>query len=349
MVLEQEIMALRTSVALHRADEMMCLQFSGQDAYELIDWLCPTEFYLRHSQMRHTLFLDDQAAPLADLYVACHEEDFFLLFEGADRAKLEVHIQTHLPAGNRTTIINLLDSYQILSLDGPFAWELLAEVLGAEIVGLPYLTFAQLDSLLCFRAGNTGEYGYYLLVPRSDTAEMENRLVEIGQKFELVSVGLPVLEQCALENFFFNIRREGCAGVSPIELQLQWRVSYHKKYVGAEALAQRRQQGASTRLTTLVADEEISMGDLIYYDEHCIGEVVNAGFSCVRGDWVALALLKIPYAYPGISRYSGEHAGRRFPVRTVTPPVINNRSLHVNPQAHSFVSRSEFNFPSLVA
>jgi glycine cleavage system aminomethyltransferase T len=345
---EQEIAALRASVALHRVEEMACLRFSGRDAYEIVDWLCPAELYLRHSQMRHTLLLNDQAFPVADLYVACYEEDFLLLFEGLNSATLEQYIQGHLPASSMTKISNFGDAHQMLSLQGPFAWELLSEVIGAEIVGLPYLTFAQINSLFCFRAGNTGEYGYLLMVPKADSMEFEKRLVEIGQRFDLAVVGKAALDQCALENFYFNIRREGSARVTPIELQLQWRVSYRKKYVGADALAQRRQQGASMRLTCLVSREKISIGDSIFYDEHDIGEVVNAGFSCIRGDWVALVLLKTPFAYPGIARYCSEHSGRRFPVRTVAPPVINNRSLHINPQIHSFASRSEYSFPPLV-
>jgi len=178
------------------------------------------------------------------------------------------------------------------------------------------MTFFDMESWVCFRAGKTGEYGYDMLMPADKADETRERLVEVGQAFELGTADLETLDQCALENWFFNIRREGRSGASPIELQLQWRLSYNKEYVGFEAVRAQRKAGPVVRLTCLLADAELAVDDQIAHDGQTIGRIVNAGFSSVRGDWVGLALIETALAHPGIdfsvsSSAGAEHAARR--------------------------------------
>ncbi|MCP5067184.1 MAG: hypothetical protein GY946_11515, partial [bacterium] len=78
------------------------------------------------------------------------------------------------------------------------------------------------EDCYCFRAGKTGEYGYDLLVPHAQYDPLHDKLQDIGRAFDMQPVGLAALDQCALENWFFNIRREGQLGLTPLELQ-RWR------------------------------------------------------------------------------------------------------------------------------
>jgi hypothetical protein len=58
---------------------------------------------------------------------------------------------------------------------------------------------------------------------------------------------------------------------------------------------------------------------------------------------VAVALLELPLAVPGIGRLT---VGGRA-ARTTSPPVINNRSLYVSPQRHTWADRNSTQFPAL--
>ena len=155
---------------------------------------------------------------------------------------------------------SLVESHRVFAFSGPYAWEALAPVLGPEVVGMPYLTFAHVDRTICFRAGKTGEYGYDLLVPAEEEQALWDRILEAGRPFDLEPADLELLDLCALENWAFNIRREGRSGATPIELQLQWRVCHRKAYRGSVALAERRRTGPSRRLTCLVAGAPPSIG-----------------------------------------------------------------------------------------
>ena len=140
---------------------------------------------------------------------------------------------------------------------------------------------------------------------------------------------------------------EGREPATPIELQLQWRLSYRKTYVGSEALLRRRQEGPRQRLTCLVADRPLEVGSSVLLRGSVVGRIVNACYSPIREDWVALALLDVAWAHPGIGAFRAEAGGEHVPMRSLSPPLLNNRSLHVNPQVHSYRTRGEFEFPPL--
>jgi aminomethyltransferase len=239
------------------------------------------------------------------------------------------------------------DEYKVISINGPYAWEVLAELLGPEMIGMPYLSIAHVDRLTCFRAGKTGEYGYDLLVPAGDVDELWSRLLEIGERFDAEVADLETLDLCALEGWFFNIRREAVGDVTPIELQLQWRVSYRKEYVGSAALAERRRSGSVSRLVCLASPEPLEIGDAVHFREREVGKLINAGYSVVRNDYLALAMVDRSWAYPHLECLTVNRGKLALSVRTILPPALNNRSIYVSPQAHSYSTRKDFEFPSL--
>jgi glycine cleavage system aminomethyltransferase T len=226
-----------------------------------------------------------------------------------------------------------------------------ATLLGPLVLGMPYLTMLERDPYRCFRAGKTGEFGYDLLVPKESVGVMRERLAEIGGPLEMKNVSLAALDLCALENWHFSMRNVAEAvekhALTPIELQLQSRVGYDRTFVGAEAVRTRRARGAHVRATSFMAPVELAKGQSILLGDQVVGEIVNVGFSPSRNQWVGIALLSTKIAHPHIELVvkKGEE---NVTIRTATPPLLNNRSLHVDPHRHSFRTRGVDTFPSLV-
>lgn len=346
--LEEAINAIRHSAALSSMDHVCCLKASGPHAFEALDLLCSADLFLRDGQMLHTLALLPEGTPFADLYICCDEDEFILLAEGPSADELLAHAKSHLPGELEVELTDLGREHRILSLNGPYAWEVLAGWLGYDVIGLPYLTFFHIEEGTCFRAGKTGEYGYDLLLKKEAAPGVRERLLQCGAPFDLREASLEALDRCALENAFFNVRSGPFPGLTPIELQLQWRVSYRKQYVGSEALCRRRESGPDARMTCVAAPREIGTGDRVYLDDRPIGEVRAAGFSPLRRDWLGRALIETPYAHSGIGRYLAGHGSDTVPLRTLSAPAINNRSLYVDPRNHSYRYRDGDEFPPLV-
>jgi len=342
--LEGGMAALRQSVALSELDHVSRVRVAGPAAFDLVNRVTPLELYARDGQMLHTVLLEPSAQVLADAYVCRDDEAYLLLSEGPAAPALLDWLRSHVQAGEQVTLEDLGPSHEMFSLSGPYAWELMATWLGTGILGLPYMGFARGDGWTCFRAGKAGEYGYDLLVPRERAPALRAKVRELGREFGLADLDLPSLEQAMLESFAFNIRREGRAGATPLELQLQWRISYQKDSLAAAALRERRTQGPRERLTFVRSPERFAAGDAVTSGEERIGTAVNAGWSELLGAWLGTAMIGVAFAHPGVDRY--QVGGR--PLQTITPPALLNRSLVVNPQRHSYRTRDKDTFPPLV-
>jgi glycine cleavage system aminomethyltransferase T len=347
MSLESEVGAIRNSAALSEIPGRVCLLLSGNDVEAVMNRLCPCELFLRDGQMQQSLLLNERGNPIADLFVCADGDDFLWLAEGMPARGLEELIRTHTAPGEEINVIDLTSDHDLLSINGPYAWELLSEVISAEIVGLPFSAFFRGDDFICFRTSATGEYSYDLLVPRGQAPRWRERILETGKAFDLEVAGAAALNLCALENFVFNVGTDASGDVTPLELQLQWRVSYKKTYPGSVALAQRR-KAFTRRAVLLSAASELKSGDRLLREGREAGTLLNAGYSFARREWLALALLDREWAFSDVPLECVSRAGKITPARTLSAPAIDNRSLYVDPQRHTYAGRGENAFPPLV-
>ena len=116
-----------------------------------------------------------------------------------------------------------------------------------------------------------------------------------------------------------------------------------KDFIGAAAVKERRARGVPARLTCLVAAGPLAAGDAVLHEGAKVGTVLSAVHSHTLGRWVGAAMIDLPLAVPGVGGFtvSGHDA------RTTSPPVLNNRSLYVSPQRHSWADRDSAEFPPL--
>jgi glycine dehydrogenase len=345
--LEKQVHGLRASAGLSRADHVTMLHVEGASAFDLLEYASTRRLYLRESQVRHALLLDDHGGVFADVYIGSGDDGFYVLAEGPGEAALTAWLETardrQLP-GASARIRGLSAERVCLGIDGPYAWEVVSGLLGPAVLGMPYLTLLRREEVLCLRAGKTGEYGYSLLVPRAEVDALLLRLDEVTRTLgiPLVPVELEALDACALENGHFAMRTLRASPLAhpltPIELQLQWRVAYDKDFIGAEALRRRRAEGPTVRATSFTAGAPVPEGATLHVDDQNVGEVLAARFSPTLQAWVGSALLKRRFAHPHVPLSVSSDAGP-VPVLTRTTPLVDNLSLHVDPHKHTFATR----------
>ncbi|HKE14907.1 MAG TPA: hypothetical protein VKB80_08595, partial [Kofleriaceae bacterium] len=346
MTVRDEVLAVRSSAVLAAGDHIACARVRGRDAQEAVDLVSPRELFVRPGQMLHTLLLDDAARPVADVYVCCDEDDYLIVAEGPGGPDLARYLADRA-GGLDVEIDDLSRSHAFVSLAGPYAWEVLAEVASPDVIGLPYLGFYHEGRFTCFRAGKTGEYGYDLMVERDRLAGVVETIRAAGRRFDLRTASLEALDLCALESWFFNVRREARDGLTPIELQLQWRVSYGRAFTGADALAARRHQ-ATRRAVLIAAGDEMAEDAPVFHCGREVGRTLHTGPSHTRGDWLGVALLDRALAHAEVTGFVSRGPAGDVAVRTLSAPAVNNRSLFVDPQRHSYLTREDDEFPPLV-
>jgi aminomethyltransferase len=346
MSLEHEVTALRQAAGLSRATHVALVRVEGPGGFDLLQHACTQAPHLREGLSRHTLLLGDDGAIFADAYVAAVDDGFWLLAEGpSERALVDWLCAVHgrrAAAGAEAAVRAMSPEWGVLAVDGPYAWQVVAELLGASVLGMPYLSMLRHQEWLCLRAGTTGEYGYWLLLPRSEVDAVERKLFALGESIAMTSVGLEALDVCALENWHFCVRAlpsapilSPVAPLTPFELQLQWRVANAKEFVGAAALRARREAGIKARATCFIAEGPVAAGQRVgvvgAHGDAVAGAVLSCCHSPTLERWVGSVLLAAPLAHPHVPlRTVGDDAP--VSLRTQTTPLVDNKSLHIKPQ-----------------
>lgn len=330
--------AIRNSVAYTVDKRICCILLSGENALDALDTICPCDVFLQEGQMKHTMLLTEKGIPLADIYISREGYNAYILGYVNGDVDLQEWIVKHTEGMEGFMIQNISQTHTCLNLDGPYSWELGAEVFGSDILGLPYLGMMEMDTLVVFRAGRTGEYGYHFMVPTEDKDQWLDKIKSIGGAYQLGQANEEILDFCALENFFFDITKEGAFELNPMELQLQWRISSQKTaYPGAGQLQQLKKEGWGRRIVSFVSPNDLNINAPITHDGETIGKVLGIGYSPVRGDYVGKALMNKPFWHAGLDGIQAEDTH----IETISAPAIDNLSLKISPYRDSFHSRKE--------
>jgi glycine cleavage system aminomethyltransferase T len=295
-------------VSLHR--------ISGHDAWDETDRLLASPLTVRDGQIRQALIVDDRDRVTADLHLGNDDGDFLLYGEDLPEAGVR-------------------EELRCVSINGPFAWELLARLEGQDLAGFTYLSFYRPRSgSIYFRAGKTGEFGYDLFVPEGEAGALYQRLLDAGEAFGARPVSREALALAALENGFFNARREGRFGLTAFELQLSCRVSFKK----------REWRPPERRIAYFSTEHHLAEGDEILLEGERIGSVLVIDRSPLLERFIGIALLDLRWSHSGLC-YDAQHEGRTVPLFTTSAPFINNLSTFVKPGRDSFARRDTIAFP----
>lgn len=136
---------------------------NGDSAWSLLNQLVSGDVSsIRDEQAMYSLILDEAGNIITDLYIACDDERFLLLSEWVSGETLCEMLRAKL-AGNEDefeeidSIESLTPEWGMLHFEGPYAWELLAEVYGMDVIGLPYQEHMHVeDDLILLRSGKHG-------------------------------------------------------------------------------------------------------------------------------------------------------------------------------------------------
>lgn len=325
--------ALRSSAAFTRPDHLAVVEVRGRGAFAALDRALPSDLFLHDGQARPSLLLDDRAAVVADVLLARLDGTFLLVADGVDAAALVARIRDAAAPGAELEVEDAADRWGVVSLHGPFAWEVGARWLGRRIAGLPPLGVLRTSpETMTIRGGKTGEYGYEILVARRALPASVERLVDVGRAFDLAEAPSDVVDAGALEAGGFA-RRLVCAsgaGLSPFELQLQWRLSRTKDHVGGAAVASRA-AAVTSRVAWFRADAHVAVGARVEDPERGDVGAVLAAVSGTAHPTVGVALLDLAVSHAGFAFRAGA-----VDVTTASPPLLVPRSVSVQPDVHAY-------------
>ena len=300
------------------------------------------------NQIQSSYILDEQGRPVCDAMIGNLGTEYLLLCEGAapDAILARLHAAAaHFP---QATIANRTDTLGLVSIDGPYSWELLKGFLGFGVIGTRYLDVLTEQrigaiSVTLVRAGKTGEFGYIAIIEAAQTAALWQALKEAGARFNLLPIGYRVADVCKVENGVPSVHHEGALVGNVLELNTRVLFGRDKDdFTGRAALLPVLQSGVEQRIVCVTFDPALPAavaapdpGAPVHLGGRTVGRLANVVQSRTRGRWIGLALLHQEFACAGVD-YTVPLAEGAVSVSTVSLPFIFNKSLSVRTQEDSY-------------
>ena len=349
-----EYKAVRENALLVDYSHMAIVSVTGEDAWILVNHIASADISIvRDEQGIYSLVLNDDGTILGDMYVLCAMDGYYILSENISVARI---IEVLKFAAEKYDDLGIQENPEIKSmeddnwgaimLEGPYSWELMSEIYGYDIIGLPYCEYMNTeDDLIVFRCGKHGEFAYQVIGPQSLLVELWVKLQKIGVKYLLKTGGLDYQRIVRVENPGWDQSIYAEYSTNPVELQLQWAIQYDKEdFIGKAAVELMSAQSAARKVVGLVPCvncASLSKDDKILVNGQTVGFIINAVYSPAAQSWIALAFINTPYALSDIDGYIIKTAHGDIAAKTKTLPFIYNFSLLVNPTTHSYIDPSK--------
>ena len=349
-----EYKAVRENALLVDYSHMAIVSVTGEDAWILVNHIASADISIvRDEQGIYSLVLNDDGTILGDMYVLCAMDGYYILSENISVARI---IEVLKFAAEKYDDLGIQeipeiksmedDNWGAIMLEGPYSWELMSEIYGYDIIGLPYCEYMNTeDDLTVFRCGKHGEFAYQVIGPQSLLVELWVKLQKIGVKYLLKSGGLDYQRIVRVENPGWDQSIYAEYSTNPVELQLQWAIQYDKEdFIGKAAVELMSAQSAARKVVGIVPCvncASLSKDDKILVNGQTVGFIINAVYSPAAQSWIALAFINTPYALSDIDGYIIKTAHGDIAAKTKTLPFIYNFSLLVNPTTHSYIDPSK--------
>ncbi|HGY4712927.1 TPA: aminomethyltransferase family protein [Klebsiella oxytoca] len=349
-----EYKAVRENALLVDYYHMAIVSVTGEDAWILVNHIASADISIvRDEQGIYSLVLNDDGTILGDMYVLCAMDGYYILSENISVARI---IEVLKFAAEKYDDLGIQeipeiksmedDNWGAIMLEGPYSWELMSEIYGYDIIGLPYCEYMNTeDDLIVFRCGKHGEFAYQVIGPQSLLVELWVKLQKIGVKYLLKTGGLDYQRIVRVENPGWDQSIYAEYSTNPVELQLQWAIQYDKEdFIGKAAVELMSAQSAARKVVGIVPCvncASLSKDDKILVNGQTVGFIINAVYSPAAQSWIALAFINTPYALSDIDGYIIKTAHGDIAAKTKTLPFIYNFSLLVNPTTHSYIDPSK--------
>lgn len=262
---DRELQAIRNACVLIDVSPLFKYEIRGADARAFLDRLVTRDLgKMAVGHMAYTPWCNSHGKVIDDGTIAMLSETRFRL----TAAESNWRWLLDNAAGFEVEIEDVSDDLGALSLQGPASRALLEELGGADLSGVKYHRFTEVDiggeRIMVSRTGYTGDLGYELWVPRESALAVWDALAAGGRAFALQPCGIWAMDVCRIEAGLIMLDVDytpapraltDAQASSPFELGLGWAVSFTKgPFVGRKALLAEKERGPNLVLVGLAVD-----------------------------------------------------------------------------------------------
>jgi aminomethyltransferase len=294
--IKEEHMATRRHAGLFDVSHMGEIEVKGEKAVRYLDHLLTRDIAsMNQGQALYTFLLNEKGGIIDDLFIYCMEpgKRYLLCVNSANKDKDYGWMLKQNTCG--AIIEDLSESYAMIALQGPSSGQILKTCLEFNLEGLPFHTFAVLDTkaygrLIISLTGYTGAGGVEIFLIPETTPALWQSFLGAGA----IPCGLGARDTLRLEMGYPLHGNDITESTTPLEAGLAFAVDLKKHdFIGRQALVDQQQKGFTRRLTGLrVLDRGIAReGCRCMEAGNEVGIVTSGSISPVIGSGIALGYI----------------------------------------------------------
>lgn len=239
--LRREHLCVRAKVGLFDVSHMGEIRVRGPQALPALEWLT-TNYVgrLKSGQAQYSLLPNDKGGLVDDIIVYCLQpgSDYLLCVNAANH---DTDLAWILKNNRGAEISDESSRWGQIAVQGPDAASLVSRIFGESVTGLAPFEFRELrfglGTVLAARTGYTGEDGFELFVPWTDSVTLWRQLLEQGASFGVEPIGLGARDTLRTEMKYPLYGHEIDSSSNPFAAGLGWVVKPDKKsFIGCEAI-----------------------------------------------------------------------------------------------------------------
>lgn len=255
--LRAEHMAVRESCGIFDVSHMGQVETRGPRALTLLQRLLSNDIAAIALEgcsggAQYSLLCRDDGGVLDDLFTyRLGEESYLTITNAANHERDLDRFAVHMPVGG-VEVIDRRDQTAMLAVQGPAAREIVRQIAAAPLparMRAHRQELAGVSALVC-GTGYTGEDGVEILCEAADAVVLWDELVARGA----LPAGLGARDTLRLEACFHLYGNDLSVETNPIEAGLGWCCKEATGFIGAEAVAAMRAQGAPRKLVAFAIE-----------------------------------------------------------------------------------------------
>ena len=273
------------------------IRVEGPDAERFLNRVCANDMARAPGRAIYTAMLNHRGGFESDLTALRLSEELYRLYVGTTAVRRDLAwLRRHLEAGERVSLTDETEDHAVIALMGMDAKRIVAD-LGTGTTGtLGYFCHGE-DRIAgvpvrAVRLSYVGEPGWELTCRADDALRLYDALHEAGSR----PSGLYAQTSMRIEKRYLAMGHDLDADVTPLEAGLEFAVDWNKPFIGRDALTRRREGGVTSRLASIVLDDEYAVplgNEPVCLGDRIVGKTTSAAYGYRVGRPVALAYIQI--------------------------------------------------------
>jgi glycine cleavage system T protein (aminomethyltransferase) len=285
------------------------VEVEGSGALALLQMLSSNDVSkLIEGQAQYTALMNERGGIVDDFLVhKVASEKYFLCINAARREADLAWIARNNRAG--ISVRNISDATSQLAIQGPRALAILQPLASVDLSAIRYYWFTrgEVSGAPCriARTGYTGEDGFEVYMPVSETERLWRTLLEAGRGEGLLPCGLGARNTLRLEAGMLLYGHDMNEDTTPLEVGLGWITKLDKldggPFLGRDVLERQKREGAPRHLAGFrMVDRAIARDDApVYRDGRLVGKVTSGSYVPYLKQNIGLATLPRELAKAG--------------------------------------------------